>query len=105
MHIYPVFEVSYRNFSAVTDNAGQYSDDMPVCDAVFSAAAIITADNVVIFSDFKNTMQNILTAVTFIQRHIIPFQFALGFGNDKNISALFDEWHHAVTNVCIYDFA
>ena len=73
MHIYPVFAVSNRNFSAVTDNAGQYSDDMLVCDAILPVAAIITADNVVIFSDFQYPMKNILTAVTLEKYPILGY--------------------------------
>ena len=102
MSIYPAFNVRNRNFPAITDNAAQNSDNMPVSNAVFLVTAVIPTDNVVIFTHFKDTVQNILTAVSLIQGNVITLQSAIDCGNDKYISPLLYQRHHAVADISVY---
>ena len=102
MSIYPAFNVRNRNFPAVTDNAAQNSDNMPVSNTIFLVTAVIPTDNVVIFTHFKDTVQNILTAVSLIQGDVITLQPAIDCGNDKNIPPLLYQRHHAVADISVY---
>ena len=64
--------------------------------------AVIAADNIIMFSHLQYPVQNILPAVTLIQRNIILFKPAFRlFTYDKQISVLFDKRHHTVAPVGI----
>lgn len=102
MSIYPAFNVRHVDFPAVTDNAAQNSDNMPVSNTIFLVTAVIPTDNVVIFTHFKDTVQNILTAVSLIQGDVITLQPAIDCGNDKNIPPLLYQRHHAVADISVY---
>ena len=102
MCIYPAFNVRHGDFPAVTDNSAQNSDNMPVSNAVFLVTAVIPTDNIVIFTHFKDTVQNILTAVSLIQGDVITLQPAINYGNDKNIPPLLYQRHHAVADISVY---
>ena len=51
--------------------------------------AVIAADNVIVFADLKNPMQNVLSAVPLIQRNIILFKPAVNRLYDKQVPVLF----------------
>ena len=105
MNIYTVTKIGNGNFSAVSDNSCQQADNMSVCDSRFLMTSVVTANNVIIFPDFQNPMQDILTAVTLIKRYIVFFQSAVVFLNYKNVPALFNQWHHTVADVGVNYFA
>ena len=48
------------NLFPVADNRCQHADDMLVCDSIFLAPPIIAANDIVILTDFQNTVQDIL---------------------------------------------
>ena len=96
---FAMLRMGYGNLLAVTDNSSQHTDDMTVGDAVFFAIAVISADHIVILTDFQHPMKHILSAVTLIQRNIVLFQPAVGLFDDENIPVLPYQRAHTVTDI------
>ena len=91
-----------RNVHAIAHHGIEDAYDVPVLDAILTAPAVVSADDIIIFSHPEDTVQDVLTIVALIERHIEPMKASFWFlGNNQYITVFTKERHHAVARIGI----
>ena len=76
MHIQTIIFVIYGNCLSISYNTCQDTDNMMICNSVLFLPAIVTTYDIIIFVNFYNTVQNVLSRISLVQWDIIFFQSA-----------------------------
>lgn len=97
MRIQPVTTCVCREFFSVPNHRRKHTDDVSVRNIRFPLPAVITAENIIVFSNPQNTVEDILSAVALVEGYIIFFQSSLRFpGNQHQVLILSYKRHHTV---------
>ena len=100
-----IFPVGGIDGLAIPDDAGHHAEDLGVGDAVFLAEIVITADHVVVRTDFQDTVEDVFVT-TFIKDSIVTLTPACAlFAYFDNIPALAEERHHTHANIGVNQIA
>ena len=67
MHIQPVALIRDRELLPIPDYCRQHADDMPVGNAYLPPPAVVSAEDVIIFTHFQNTVEHMLRKGTPVQ--------------------------------------
>ena len=90
---------------SVAYNACEYTDDIVIGYAVLLYRTVIAADNVIVLAHLQNSVQNVQSVGTNVERNVIFFESAARTLDYHNVSALAKQWHHTRADVGVNNLA
>lgn len=102
MYIEKVSAVCDGIGSALAHKFSKNADDIVILNAVFLVDTVVADDNIVLFPDFNNSVQNVFIRRSSVKNNIVFAAALWGLGfNGKNIPALLQHWVHTAPFECI----